>query len=108
MVNIIITTSICLSVMFGCVPSTNTKGESSPDTTYLEKAFPTGTYREKDRWDPSRTNIKSENDVTEGYIKPDRWESDRLHVYNKLGRPTGTYLKRDRWQPDRWNIKKGP
>ncbi len=53
-------------------------------------------------------NIKSEHGVIEGYIKPDRWESDRLNVYDKYGRLTGTYIKKDRWQPERWNIKKGP
>jgi len=100
-------TSIFLSIIIGCVPSTYTKGEASPDSTYLEEAFSSGTYLEKDRWDSNRTNIKSGSGVTEGYIKPDLWESDRLNVYDKYGKPTGTYIKKDRWQPDRWNIKKG-
>jgi len=50
-------------------------------------------------------NIKSEHGVTEGYIKPDRWESDRLNVYDKYGRPSGIYIKKNRWQPEKWNIK---
>ena len=50
-------------------------------------------------------NIKSGTYKTEGYIKPDRWESERLNIYDKYGKSTGVYIKKDRWQPDRYNIK---
>ena len=32
-----------------------------------------------------------------GYIKPDRWDSKRLNVYDKSGKPAGIYIKKDRW-----------
>ncbi len=102
-------TIICLSFILGCFPySTNLQDDTSTNSNYFKDGIPSNTYLEKDKWESDRTNIKSENGVTEGYIKPDRWESDRLNVYDKYGRPTGIHIKKDRWQPERWNIKRSP
>jgi len=50
-------------------------------------------------------NSKSGTYKTEGYIKPDRWESGRLNVYDKYGKQSEIYLKQDKWDSDRVNIK---
>jgi hypothetical protein len=95
-----------LFFVLGCFPySTTLQDDTSTNSNYFKNGIPSDAYLEKDKWESDRTNIKSENGVTEGYIKPDRWESDRLNVYDKYGRPTGIYIKKDRWQPERWNIK---
>ena len=59
----------------------------------------------KDYIDTGRTNIKSKNGATKGWLKKDYLDPDRINIYDKNGRQKG-YLRKDFLNPDNWRFNK--
>ena len=59
----------------------------------------------KDYIDTGRTNIKSKNGATKGWLKKDYLDPDRINIYDKNGRQKG-YLRKDFLNPDNWRFEK--
>ena len=59
----------------------------------------------KDYIDKGRTNIKSKNGETKGWLKKYTLQPDMINIYDKNGSQKG-YLKKDTLNPDNWRFKR--
>ena len=69
------------------------------------KSKPSGKtgYLKKDRFDSDRINIYDQNGSRKGYMKQDRFLKDRTYYYDKDGKREG-YIEKDRFFKDQTNI----
>ena len=64
-----------------------------------------GDFITKDNIDQGRTNIKSKNGETKGWLKKDFLDPNRINIYDKNGNQKG-YLKRYTLNPESWRFNK--